>query len=320
MRAFQLFLVLAASSAPAADLAVVEKKAGAVGFYTAEGKRIGEAKVGRVPHEIIYSPDRRTLYVSDNGILWLTDPGEGGNTISMIDAATRRRTGVIDLGSNRRPHGMDVIAKSGHIVVTVENPAGLLLVDPAARKVLRRYDTKGDKPHMVLLDRKAEWAYVSNSGSATVAAINLATGSAKVLPVGENPQGAVATRDGKRIYMTVSGANSIIVLDAEKQTMIGRIAVGNGPARVALTADEKTLVYNGALTLGFADVAALKQTAEVALPGRPLSMTLSNDGERVYLGIQDSDKIVVASVAGRRIVRTFDTPKDAGPDPILELP
>jgi hypothetical protein len=80
-------------------LAVVEKKAGKVGFYTVEGKRIGEVQTGAFPHEMVFSPDRRFLYVTDNGMLWMTDKGEGGNTITIIDVAARKKAGAIDLGS-----------------------------------------------------------------------------------------------------------------------------------------------------------------------------------------------------------------------------
>ena len=44
-------------------LAVVEKVAGAVGFYTDDGKRVGGAQVGKHPHEVVVSPDRKQLYV-----------------------------------------------------------------------------------------------------------------------------------------------------------------------------------------------------------------------------------------------------------------
>jgi YVTN family beta-propeller protein len=305
------------------DLVVVEKKASSVGFYTREGKRTGGVAVGRTPHEIVYSADRKSLYVSDNGILWMTDAGAGGNTISILDVATRRKTGTIDLGENRRPHGMDVIRKTGQIVVTIENPSGLLLVDPVARKVVRRYDTGGTKPHMVLVDHQGEYAYVSNSGSGTVGVLHLATGKVKTtIPVGENPQGAVITKDGKRVYVAVSTGNSIAVIDTAKHTLMGKVVTGEGPGRVALTPDEKTLVYNmqKGEKFGFADVATLKQLKEVALPGPPLSLTLSADGQRAYIGVQDKDKIVIASVTKREITKVFDTPKAAGPDPILELP
>ena len=42
------------------------------------------------------TPDRRFLYVTDNGMLWMTDKGDGGNTISIIDVASRKKAGVID--------------------------------------------------------------------------------------------------------------------------------------------------------------------------------------------------------------------------------
>src|ERR1700676_4203786 len=123
-----------------ADLAGVQKGAGSVGFYTSEGKFISTVKVGEHPHEAVLSPDKHLLYVTDNGILWMTYKGEGGNTISIVDVKARKRVGVIDLGTSRRPHGIDVDPKTGHIVATTENPSGLVLVDPVARKVIRRYD------------------------------------------------------------------------------------------------------------------------------------------------------------------------------------
>lgn len=313
-------LVLVAQSSGL--LAVVEKKGAAVGFYNAAGVRVSGVKTARHPHEMVFSPDGKYLYVSENGLLWMTDPGEGGNSIIIIDTATRSKAGSIDLGNNRRPHGMDVDPRTGRLVVTVENPNGLLLIDPHQRKVIRRYDTKGEQPHMVLLDRKAEWAWVSNSKSGTVAAVNLATGAAHVLPLGENTQGAAITRDGKRIFLAVMGANKIVEIDAATRKVVGEIATSKGPARLALTPDEKTLVYNTQLEPGvaFADVATRRQISRADLPGRPLSLTMTPDGRTAYLGVQEEDQIAVVSVTERKVTRYLKTPKGAGPDPVLPLP
>ena len=76
---------------------------------------------------------------------------------------------MVDLGNYRRPHGLDLDPKTGHIVVTIENPDGLLLVDSRARKVLRKFDVQGGDPHMVLFGPNATHAYVSNTATATVA-------------------------------------------------------------------------------------------------------------------------------------------------------
>ncbi|MBI3680288.1 MAG: hypothetical protein HY235_07810 [Acidobacteria bacterium] len=309
-------------STSARFLAVVEKIAGKVGFYDASGVRVAEAKVGTHPHEIVLSPDRRYAYVSDNGILWMTEPGEGGNTISILDLETRQKAGVISLGNYRRPHGMDVDPGTGRIVSTIENPDGLLLIDPAQRKVIRKYDVQGEDPHMVLLDAKAEYAYVSNTATHTLAAVHLESGKVKLIPVDKRPQGATLSTDGRLLYLTCSDGNSIVIIDTEKKERIGSIATGKGPGRVVLAPDGKTLVYNlqPGEAAGFADIASRKETSTIPLGGRPLSLTMSPDGQYAYAGIQDQDKVIVISVAERKIVQTIATPPKSGPDPALPLP
>jgi hypothetical protein len=61
---------------------VGEKVAGSVGFYNAQFKRLRSVKVGVHPHEMWLSADKRTLYVADNGVLWMTETGPGENTVS----------------------------------------------------------------------------------------------------------------------------------------------------------------------------------------------------------------------------------------------
>ncbi len=315
-------LLAVAAHAQRPVLAIVEKIAGQVGFYSADGKRVGGVAVGKHPHEVVLSADKRYLYVSDNGILWMTEAGEGGNTISIIDAASRKKAGVIDLGSYRRPHGMAIHPKTGHIAVTIENPDGLLLVDPIAKKVLRKFDVQGGDPHMVLFGRNGDWAYVSNTATNTLAALHLETGKVTLIPTDARPQGGVLSQDGKLIYLTNSDGNSMSIVDTEKKSRVGRIETGKGPGRVALTPDGKTLVYNlgAGEAVAFADVAARKQTSVVPLGGRPLSLTLSADGLLAYAGVQDQDKVLVVSTRDRKIVRAIATPKGSGPDPVLPLP
>lgn len=303
-------------------IAVVEKKAGKVAFYSAEGNRLSEVKVGAYPHEMAFSRDRKLLYVSDNGVEWMTSKEKGFNSISIIDVAARKKVGAIDLGEYYRPHSMAVLPKTGQLVVTIENPHGLLLVDPEAKKVLRKYSTKGESPHMLILGPNAETAWASNANTGEVAVVNLASGDVeKLIPTGKNPQGAVLTRDGKRIYLTNTASNVISIIDPAKREIIGEIKTGNGPARIVLTSDEKTLVYNLMVdeAVAFADVETRKETGMVKLPGQPLSISGTADCSIVYLGIQDKDKIAVVSVPDRKVIRVIDTPAGAGPDTVVPL-
>ena len=302
-------------------LAVVEKVSWFVGFYLEDGRRIGEVKVGNFPHEAVLSPDGRLLYVTDNGVLWMTEDGEGSNTISVVDVRAMKKVGTIDLGRFRRPHGIAWDSTKTRLLVTTERPYGLLMVDAAARKVLRDYDVQGKSPHMVALGPGGEWAFVSNVDSGTVAAVQLKTGAVKLIPTGARPQGGVLAPDGGRLYVVNTGADRITIIDPRSQEAIGTIPTGKGPGRIAITPDGKTLVYNlqGDLSVGFADIATGKQVATIELGGRSLSLTTTHDGKRAFAGVQDQDKVFVISVSERKIVRVIATPRGAGPDPAIPL-
>jgi YVTN family beta-propeller protein len=303
------------------DLAVIQKISGTVGFYTNEGRLVGQAPVGKHPHEAVLSPDGKLLYVTDNGILWMTDPGDGGNTISIVDVAARKKIGTIDLGAYHRPHGIDLDPATGRLVVTIENPSGLLLVDPSRRKVVEKYDVKGEAPHMVLLSPDGKQAYVSNTGTGTLSIIDLASAEVKVIPSAARPQGTVFSPDRKTIYMTNLDGNSISVFDVAKRERTGVIQTGKGPCRIAVTADGKTLVYalQNAEAVGFADAASGKELQQIPVGGKLVSLTLSRDGRLAYSSAQEKDKISVISIADRKIVRVIDTPKGSGPDPVIAL-
>src|SRR5579884_1992436 len=107
-------------------MVVVQKLSGTVGFYDAAGRHLADVKVGAHPHEMALAPDGKTLYVSDNGMIWMTDPGDGENTVSVVDIPSRKRIAQISLGTYRRPHGITVDAKTGHVLVTTEKPNALV--------------------------------------------------------------------------------------------------------------------------------------------------------------------------------------------------
>ncbi len=302
-------------------IAVIEKVAGAVAFFSEDGKQLAQVKVGPFPHEAVLSPDGKLLYVSVNGVLWMTEDTMGTNAIAVVDAQAMRLVKTIDLGRFHRPHGIALLPGTPNLLATTERPYGLILVNPAQSKVLRDFDVQGKSPHMVMPTADGKWAFVSNVDSNTLAVIELATGKTKLIQTGAKPQGGVFSHDGKLLYLTNADSNQIHIIDVLKQAVIGAIPTGKGPGRIALTPDGKTLVYNmqAGESAGFADVATRKQTATIALGGKPLSLTLTRDGKRAFAGIQDQDKLIFISVPGRKIERVIQLPKDSGPDPVIPL-
>jgi YVTN family beta-propeller protein len=314
--------LVASVSGQTAAFVVGEKAAGSIGFYDAEFHRIGDAKVGTHPHEIVLTPDRKTLYVADNGVMWMTETGPGDNTVSIVDITSMKQTATIDLGEFRRPHGITYDPKSNRVYVTTEKPSKLLVLDTKTLKVIRTYDVKGQAPHIVILDHEREWAYVSNTDTGTLSAIKLSSGDVISMTSGERPQGQAMSPDGKTIFVANSGGNSISIFDLEKKKNIGRITTsGKAPVRLVVSNDGKTLIFalQEGRTVGFADIATRKELQEIPVGGRPVSMSLSLDGKLAYCSVQEEDEIDIISVADRKVVRVVHTPKGTGPDPVVPL-
>ena len=317
-----LLLAPLLAAADEAALLVIEKKAGEVGFYTSSGRRLTGVKVGETPHEVVIDPNGRFAYVSDNGVLWMDYEGPGGNTISIVDLQERRKIGVMPTGKYHRPHGLSIDPSTRRMLVTSENPDALVLLDLDGRALVQAYDNGGKAPHMVAFDRTGEWAFASNTNSDNVAAVRIATGEIESITGCRGPQGGAMTRDGSRYYVACRDSGTIQVIDVAARRAVGEIQTAAGVNRVALTPDEKTLVYSiggQGEALAFADVAALKETARVKLGGSPLSCSLTGDGRFAFAGVQDRDEIYVVSTAERKIVQIIKTPEGHGPDPIIEI-
>ncbi len=316
-----LLALTAACLIAAPTYLVLLKGTSALAWYSPEGKLLASVPVGEHPHEAVFSPDGKFLYTTDNGTMKIEHAGKGGNTVSIIDVAKRQRVGTISLGENYRPHGIDVDKATGRLVVSCENPDGLLLVDPVSRKVLRRYDTKGKTAHMVVLGPGAKWAYVSHSGGDTVGAVNMSTGEVKLIQTGARAEGSTISPDGREVYVGNREAATISVIDTAKNSVVATIQTGKGPVRVAVTPDGNTLVY--ALMhenkVAFADAKTRRQTGYVLLPNSPVSCTLSRDGSLAFASAEEQGEVHIISVKDRKLVGSIKTAKDAHPDHVKSV-
>ncbi|HYM13000.1 MAG TPA: hypothetical protein VEU62_19835 [Bryobacterales bacterium] len=316
-------LLLAASALHGESvLLVLHKSFSSLGFYSLDGRHQLDVPVGEHPHEMVISPDRRFVYISNNGTMRIEQPGEGGNTISVVDLALHQEVARISLGRFRRPHGLSLDAKSGALAVTAELPEQeLILIDTRRRAVVQTYPTRGQTSHMVTWGPGARWAFVSNSGSANVSAIDVISGKVQLIPAGQRPEGSVLSRDGRFLYVCNRESASLTIIDTAKRENAGSIATARGPVRIALTPDGRELVYACMhdKKVEFADPAARRVLAAVPLPNSPVSISLSPDGQRAYASAEEQDTVYVISVPDHRLLRQFQTSPSAAPDPVLEL-
>ncbi|MGH9673291.1 MAG: beta-propeller fold lactonase family protein [Bryobacteraceae bacterium] len=317
------FCLLAAPARAQPTLLVLQKAGSSLGFYSPDGKPQATVPVGRHPHEMVLSADGRYLYTTDNGTMRIEQAGTGGNTVSVIDLAARKKVGEINLGEFRRPHGIDLIRSTGMLLVSTELPDRLLLIDPARRAIVRTFETQGKTAHMVTASADGKRAFVSNSSSSSVAAIELATGAVKLIAQKNRPEDSVLSRDGRRLYVANRDSNIVSIVDTEKLVAIGEIPTGRGPVRIEITPDGRYLVC--ALiqdpAVQWFDLTTRREAGRVAVkpPKEGLvSLNLSLDGGLAYASAQESDLVYVVSLAEKKVVRELKLPAGAGPDPVLE--
>ncbi len=294
-------------------LAVVEKGASSIGFYTPEGERIAGIRLDTFPHEMRFSPDRKFAYVTNNGSLRYADSVEGGETISVINLENLAKEGNILLSPYRRPHGIEVDPATGYLAVTVENPDRVLLIDPVDGTIIKNFDNHGTTPHMVTISRGAEWIYVSNVESANVVGINIESEDYFSVDVGFKPQEMVLSPDENILY---TGCDEYIsVIDLIQREEITRIP--NGSNRMDLIHGGELLVFastrNG---IGFADARNFGMIHHIDIPYKPFSLHVSDDESLAYVAAEEQDIVYTVSIEDKEIVHSFKTGKGFRPDPV----
>ena len=313
------------STVASGELLVLHKGHSSLGFYSDEGKLIATAAVQPHPHEMVFSNDGRYAYTTDNGTMRIEQAGTGGNNVSIIDLKERRKVGDISTGQFRRPHGIDIIRATGQLLVSTELPDQLLLLDPVKRTIVKTWPTGGKTAHMVVATPDGRFAFISNSTSANVSAINLATGAITLIPTGARPEGSAISRDGKRLYVCNRDGAQLSIIDTAALKVVRTIKTSPGPVRIALTPDERFAVY-GVLderAVEWVDTKANAVAGRVDLPaalGQIVSLHLSHDGSIAYAANENMDTVYAVSLPEKKIVRTFKTPKGYAPDPVVPKP
>ncbi|HEY3265614.1 MAG TPA: alkaline phosphatase family protein [Armatimonadota bacterium] len=160
-----------------------------------------------------------------------------------------------------------------------------------------------------------------------------------------NPQvaGLAASKDGRRLYVTLGIRNAVLVIDLAENKTLARIPVGVAPYRLALSPDGGTLL---ALNRGGREAKAGEKSGpsaesrvlvdagtDAALRGsitfvntrtfaavsvdagrQPSAAVFSADGRAAYVANSDDDTVSIVDVARRKVKSAFSVrpPQDPG--------
>jgi YVTN family beta-propeller protein len=180
------------------------------------------------PHGIVITPDNRWVYVASDGT----------STVSVIDTATDKLVENIEVGKN--PHGVAVTPDGKFVLVGVYDTDSVALIDTASRKVVGSVPV--GKPHNIAVHPNGATAYVGSQtpGKFSLTIIDLARRTVKEnVPLGKTPRGLEFGPNGKHLYITQAGVESVVVVDPSNNKIVTEIPVGVSPHYANFTTDGK---------------------------------------------------------------------------------
>lgn len=297
-----LILSLLAVPAGAETLIIGNKGDNSVSFVDlASGQVRAKVPTAAMPHEVAVSPDGKRAAVV----------AYGGKSIDMFDVATASLIERIDLGTNRRPHGL-VWLPDNRIIATTEGSDTLTVVLANARDTPDRVYAipTGQKGSHMLAVYKGDTAYVANMVSASVSVIDLdGQAPTRNVPVGAEPEGIALSPDGRRLWVTDRKGDAVHVFDARTMRRMSKLPTGAVPIRVLLSPDGRTAATSnyGAGTLSLFDTASMKPTRTIRVSGDPkraqVTILFSRNGRRLYVAETASNQVAEVDMASGRVLR-----------------
>ncbi len=300
---------------------VVQKSDHSLGYYDFEtGRELARVPVDPFPHEFTLSADRRTAYLASFGVALAEHPGEGGNSVAIVDIPSRRRTGTVRCGDYRRPHDVALDGR-GRLYVLCEGSSRLLVVrDPRSGRFDHALATLGHGSHMVTVLRDGSVAFSSNMESGTVTALfpDDPERPGVILKVGDHPEGSVLDADERRLYVVNRESAEIAVIDVNALRVVGSISTPPGPVRVCRDGHRLLVALYHGCGLLLVDLNDLKKQQVIPLPAKAISVGYHPPTKTALLSTHDQRVYLVDTVSGN-VVRSFQARRDPDPVAVVSL-
>ena len=316
--------VIAALALPAANLdfnnptgtqglIMIDKLGGFVRFFDpASLKELSSFAIpDGPPHELAISPDHETAYIPIYGDGVYGRNSHPGHVIAIVDLASRKMTGTIDISPYIAPHGLQVDA-NGVLYATCDLSRKFLVIDPKTRAITAAIDTEGTG-HWIAVLPDGSKAYVANKNDrpfVSVIDIKARKMTGKVsMPNGT--QGITVSPDGKSVLAVDYKDPKFFVIDTKTDQVVDTVAVeknARGPFRVKYSPDGLKLVTCDDQQ-GLANIISTKNlhgAQQVVTVGKtPFGIAFSADSKTALVSNHGDGTISVIDLTTSKVVNTF---------------
>jgi DNA-binding beta-propeller fold protein YncE len=263
------------------------------------------------PHELAISPDHKTAYIPIYGDGVYGRNPNPGHVIAIVDLASKKLTGTIDISPYVAPHGLQVDA-NGTLYASCDSSRKLLVIDPKSKTITAAIDTEGTGHWAAVLPDGSK-AYVANKNDrlfVSVIDIRARKMTGKIdMPNGT--QGITVSPDGKQVLAVDYREPKFVVIDTATDKIVDTVAVEQnrtGPFRVKYSPDGSKLVTcdSQAGLANILNTADLHGKQQVLTVGKtPFGIAFSADSKTALVSNHGDGTISVIDVGSGKVVKTF---------------
>jgi len=249
-------------------------------------------------HGMGFSPDHRTLVVVSIG----------SNSVTFVDTATNAVKHVTYVG--RSPHEALFTPDGKEVWVTVRGEAYLAVLDAADYTEKTRIKVPAG-PGMTMFSPDGRYGYVCSSFNPETDVISVADHKVVGTVAQASPfcPNIAVSPDGTQVWLTLKDVGKVQVFDARPPfAVIRTLDIGPITNHVNLVANRHgTFAY---VTVGGLNEVQVYRTDSFARVARipvgklPHGLWPSGDGTRIYVGLENDDKLIAIDTSTNRVVAT----------------
>jgi YVTN family beta-propeller protein len=247
-------------------------------------------------HGMGFSPDGKTLAIVSIG----------SNSVTFIDTATNTVKHTTYVG--RSPHEAFFTPNGKEVWVTVRGEDYVSVINPQTFEEEARVKTPGG-PGMTIFSPDGKYAYVCSSFNPTTVVFDVASRR----EVGEVQQPSpfcpniAASPDGKQVWFTLKDVGKAVAFSATPPfTVLQTMDTGpitNHVNFATVGGEQRAYVSVGGLN----EVKAFRtkdfsEIATIPVGALPHGVWPSSDGTRIYVGLENDDKLAVIDTATNKVV------------------
>ena len=250
-------------------------------------------------HGMGFSPDHRTIAVV----------AIGSNAVNFIDTATNAVEHVTYVG--RSPHEAFFTPDGKEVWVTVRGENYVSVLDAGTYAEKMRI-TVPNGPGMQIFSPDGKYGYVCSSFTPETVVITIADHRI----VGRVPQASpfcpniAATPDGKQVWFTLKDVGKVTVFDAQPPFSVLK-TIDTGPIT-----NHVNFAHNANGTFAYVTVGGrnevqvfriddFSKVATIAVGKLPHGIWPSGDGTRVYVGLENEDRLVAIDTLTNTVIATI---------------